>query len=289
MACREELKIVLVGGSRSGKTSAVLSHLENRFLSDYVPTVFDNFSTIIQLGEDTQRATLWDTAGQRAYSRLRLLVFPQTDVFLLCFAVTSRASLHDARDVFYPEIAAELHCDKACVVLVGTHADARGDKPDEEVSTEEALEFALEIGAPYIEVSALTKHNLRKLYMLAVHQGVGPHSACSAVLFCPIPRREQLRASALAFLTVHKYGDGPVCSLPGELLQIILEMTGILEWKSDKYREVSDGLWMPADAAYPVGNSTSLVATTQRSRRRCMRVDFPDILKMGRPQFSKLL
>ena len=37
-------------------------------------------------GEEIE-LSLWDTAGQEAYDRLRPLAYPNTDVVLLCFSI----------------------------------------------------------------------------------------------------------------------------------------------------------------------------------------------------------
>lgn len=37
--------------------------------------------------------SLWDTAGQEDYARLRPLSYPHTDVFLVCYSLTSSVSL----------------------------------------------------------------------------------------------------------------------------------------------------------------------------------------------------
>ncbi len=38
---------------------------------------------------------LWDIYTDQDYSRLRVLAYPQTDVFLLCFSITDQASFHN--------------------------------------------------------------------------------------------------------------------------------------------------------------------------------------------------
>lgn len=52
--------------------------------------------------------SLWDTAGQEDYDRLRPLAYPQTDVFVLMYALDIRDSARLAFEKFIPEIRAHM-------------------------------------------------------------------------------------------------------------------------------------------------------------------------------------
>uniref|UniRef100_A0A8C5ZH50 Uncharacterized protein n=1 Tax=Marmota marmota marmota TaxID=9994 RepID=A0A8C5ZH50_MARMA len=89
----QTIKCVVVGNSAVGKTRLLISYTTNKFPSEYVPTVFDNYAVTVMIGGELYTLGLFDTAGQEDYDRLRLLSYPQTDVFLLMPHLLSPLSL----------------------------------------------------------------------------------------------------------------------------------------------------------------------------------------------------
>jgi Ras-related C3 botulinum toxin substrate 1 len=83
----------------------LMTYTSDAFPGEYVPTVFDNYSTQV-VTDDGRPVTLglWDTAGQEDYDRLRPLSYPQTDVFLICFAVVSPSSYDNINQRWLPEV-----------------------------------------------------------------------------------------------------------------------------------------------------------------------------------------
>ena len=67
--------------------------------------------------------SLWDTAGQEEFDRLRSLSYSDTNVIMLCFSVDSRVSLENAETKWVPEIQEQ--CKGAKVVLCALKCDLR--------------------------------------------------------------------------------------------------------------------------------------------------------------------
>ena len=61
--------------------------------------------------------SLWDTAGQDSYDRVRPLSYPDTDVFVICFSLVHRDSMSNVISKWWPEITH--HCPRTPIVLVG--------------------------------------------------------------------------------------------------------------------------------------------------------------------------
>lgn len=168
-------KLVIVGDGSTGKTSLLVVFAGDEFPTEYVPTVFENYMSQVIVDGRHVALSLWDTAGQEDFDRLRPLSYPDTNVLLVCFSVDSPDSLENVKEKWYAET---LHyCRGVPIILVGCKVDLRNDPATIEmlsrtsqapVSTEEGREVASKIGARgYIECSARTGQGVRDVFEVA--------------------------------------------------------------------------------------------------------------------------
>lgn len=64
----------------------------------YIPTVFENYVTLVNFDGKLIELALWDTAGQEEYDRLRPLSYPESNVILIVFSVDFPVSLANVQD-----------------------------------------------------------------------------------------------------------------------------------------------------------------------------------------------
>lgn len=160
----------------------LICYTSNKFPTDYVPTVFDNFSANVVVEGLTVNLGLWDTAGQEDYNRLRPLSYRGADVFVLAFSLVSRASYENVIKKWIPEL--QHHAPGIPIVLVGTKLDLRQDKnylSDHRgivpVTTEQGEELRKHIGAVYyIECSSKTQQNVKAVFDAAIKVVIQPPS-----------------------------------------------------------------------------------------------------------------
>jgi small GTP-binding protein len=170
------IKLVVVGDGAVGKTCMLLSYATNTRPTNYEPTVFDNYTVQLSANGEPLELSLWDTAGQEDFERLRPLSYANTQVFLLCFSVVDPVSFSNVFEKWAPEL--RHYQPSALIILVGTKSDLRQDDATLEalkrrgqspVSTEQAQAGARKIkAAEYIECSAYTGHNLKRTFDEAV-------------------------------------------------------------------------------------------------------------------------
>ncbi|KAK3782972.1 hypothetical protein RRG08_057768 [Elysia crispata] len=168
----DNVKLVVVGDGAVGKSCLLIAYTTNSFPQEYVPTVFDNYSANVMVDGKPYNLGLWDTAGQEDYDRLRPLSYPQTDVFLICFSVSSHDSLSNVAAKWIPEI--RHHCPDVPVMLVACKTDLRGKEETSSgpgkrcVTSEEGQAVAKEVKAAYAETSALLQDGLHSCFERAV-------------------------------------------------------------------------------------------------------------------------
>lgn len=173
-------KVVVVGDGGCGKTCLLMSYANDSFSMEYIPTVFDNFDTHVEFNGKSVLLSLWDTAGQAEYDRLRPLSYSDTDVFLLVFSLTSEDTLVNVIDKWYPEI--KQYCPGVPFIIVGTKLDLRADELKKDhnraVSSERVMVVAKQISAAaHCECSAKTRQGIKEVFNKALEVSINKVTA----------------------------------------------------------------------------------------------------------------
>ncbi|KAH0571712.1 Rac/Rho-like protein [Spironucleus salmonicida] len=177
------IKCVVVGDGAVGKTCLIHVFTQNCFPEDYIPTVFDNYQTNIDLDNRNFQLGIWDTAGQDDYDSVRPLSYSGAQVFLICYSIMAPANFDNVRQKWAPEIFA--YKKDIPIILVGTKGDLLNDQEalDElkaqtksvPVTTEQAAAMQKEIGAiGNVVISARTGKGVKELFENAVRAAITP-------------------------------------------------------------------------------------------------------------------
>ncbi|KAF9104092.1 GTP-binding protein Rho1 [Mortierella sp. AM989] len=163
-------KLVVVGDGACGKTCMLMVHSKNEFPKKYVPTVFENYAMVVPYGKQQIELSLWDTAGQEDYDRLRPLSYPESDVVLMCYSVDTVSSLDNLTEKWHPELTHFL--ENVPKIVVGLKIDLRNEasEADKErfVSYERGAQVAASLHCKYYECSAKTGKGLQEVFQAAV-------------------------------------------------------------------------------------------------------------------------
>ncbi|KAG9242908.1 small GTPase superfamily [Calycina marina] len=178
-------KLVLLGDGACGKTSLLNVFTRGYFPTVYEPTVFENYVHDIFVDGTHIELSLWDTAGQEEFDRLRSLSYDDTHAIVLCFSVDSRDSLENVESKWVGEIAE--NCQGVKLVLVALKCDLReqgedgdaveGEAPREKkemINYDQGLEVARRINAlRYLECSAMRNRGVNEAFTEAARVALG--------------------------------------------------------------------------------------------------------------------
>jgi len=170
------LKLVFLGDSAVGKT-ALLRRFNTGFPPEEdqpAPVDAYTFTDSIQVDGKKYRYLVrcWEVGlWGEGYERLRPLSYPGTDIFLLCFDTTNRASFNNIKDSWIAEI--RHHMPYTPFLIVGNKMDLRKTSTEQvevpnTVSTQEAWELAKLHNTSYIENSSVTGEQVSE----AIHKAI---------------------------------------------------------------------------------------------------------------------
>lgn len=166
-------KLVLLGDGACGKTSLLNVFTRGYFPTVYEPTVFENYVHDVFIDNVHVELSLWDTAGQEEFDRLRSLSYDDTHAIMLCFSVDSPDSLENIETKWVGEIAE--NCPGVKLVLVALKCDLRrreeaddDENPQPEkpmINYDEGLKVAERIRAlRYLECSAMKNRGVNEAF-----------------------------------------------------------------------------------------------------------------------------
>ncbi len=155
-------KLSLIGDGAVGKTSMVHRYVHGVFKADYKATIgtfiskkecnFDELDTSVKF-------IIWDLAGQEQFQRLWPDYLTDTRTGILIFDVTNKESFKHVKKWY--EIITKVANPHLILILVGNKMDLSDSR---EVSTEEGMELAKELGIYYMETSVKSNENIDEVF-----------------------------------------------------------------------------------------------------------------------------
>jgi Ras-related C3 botulinum toxin substrate 1 len=176
----QTIKCTLVGDVTVGKTGLLIAYFYGYFPTNYIPIALETRSSNVIVDGKSITFSVWDIPGQNEYDRLLPLIYPETNIFLLCFSLVDPISFERVRTVWLPQISH--YVPNAPFILVGTKLDLRQDPTTIEelqkynmapISYTQGLQMAQELHAVnYLECSAVTQCGLKDIFDEALRAGL---------------------------------------------------------------------------------------------------------------------
>ena len=154
-------KVIFVGNSGVGKTSAVQKFCNDRFPETHVKTLASKFyerSFDLQNSAESIDLMIWDTPGRESLSVLAADTFVNANICVIFYSFTDRASFEAVPQWVEKVKAVSINVQ---IVIVENKVDLLQSG---KVSFEEAQRMASQLEAPLFRVSVKEGLNLRNLF-----------------------------------------------------------------------------------------------------------------------------
>ena len=156
----QHFKLIFLGDQYVGKSSILNRFYQDKFEADYQATIgLDFHSKNVNIGGNTVRLLLYDTAGQEKFKSLIPMYIRDANIILVVYDITNKDSFIHT-DHWVNETK-DLKREDAIFVLVGNKIDLEENRV---VSSKEAEDFATQKGFLFFEVSAKTGDHVEELF-----------------------------------------------------------------------------------------------------------------------------
>ena len=155
-------KVIFVGDSSVGKSCIINRYINNSF-SNLVEVTLGCNSLLKTITIDNYniKFDIWDTAGMEKFRSLNAQFYKDANIVILVYEIINLNSFNSIKNYWYKDII-ENSNKNIILGLIGNKSDLYLDK--EEVSEEEARNYAKEINAIFKLTSALNGNGINELF-----------------------------------------------------------------------------------------------------------------------------
>ena len=145
------LKVILVGNGKVGKTSLIHQLIEKNFKIDYLMnTSVDKFKKIIEIDNVKLNLEIWDTIGQEIFASINKIFMKNSNIAILVYDSTSKESFLKL-DNWYKQITDINNKKNIIIGICGNKSDLFEKQV---VSKIDGEKYAKEKNIPFFETSA---------------------------------------------------------------------------------------------------------------------------------------
>ena len=167
-------KVVLLGDSGVGKTCIISRYISGAFDQNTPTTNGASYaSKILEFPKLNKKISLdiWDTAGQEKYKSLTKFFYKDAAVAILVYDITQKDTFESMKKYWYQQLQ-EFGSKKIILGIAGNKCDMY---EREEVTENDAKEFAESKGAFFEITSAKNNTGINELFMNAANRFVDPN------------------------------------------------------------------------------------------------------------------
>ena len=154
----EEIKVILIGESGTGKTSLINATMGLKFKESVESTTTNSFSSkTITINNKEYVLNLWDTIGQEKFRSLTKIFIKDSKIVILVYDITRKASFNELN--FWLKMIQDILGDEPILGICGNKSDLF---VKEQVKEEEVKKYSEEKNIPFKLTSAKNPMSFNK-------------------------------------------------------------------------------------------------------------------------------
>lgn len=155
-----EVKVVILGEGRVGKTSLLLKFVRDQFDEHEESTVNANFlQKSLDVEGQSISLNIWDTAGQERFRAIAPIYYQQAKGAVIVYDITEQASFD--RVVAWVNELKKFAEPNISIVIAGNKEDLKARR---KVSSQAAIDYCRSVNCKHFETSAKTGKGVSELF-----------------------------------------------------------------------------------------------------------------------------